>query len=374
MTDTQVTWLTQEAYDRLKAELDQLIANRPIIAAEINDRREEGDLRENGGYHAAREEQGQQEARIRQLQELLNNAKVGEAPKQSGVALPGSVVKVVLRRRQVRHRDLPDRHPAGRRQRRQARGVLAELAAGRRADRRQGRRDPHLHGAQRQHRQGHPGQRRAIPLLTRPAGAVALQSGHGADRRGPVSAAAGQRVCAARPGPCAPRAGAVRGSAAGPGAAPAGSGRRWPGNPSKAAGWWRSPGPGRWIRSSSRRFGCCSSARCARPPRYRNCASTPRRTSPSYLEQTGQIRRIRLQTRRFNQPYAWPLTNRDRVDPARAALLSALFDRHPPTPSTAAIVSLLHAVDGLGALLSLNDRGWRWVHAAGRRNRQRQLG
>jgi transcription elongation factor GreA len=94
MTDTQVTWLTQEAYDRLKAELDQLIANRPVIAAEINDRREEGDLRENGGYHAAREEQGQQEARIRQLQELLNNAKVGEPPKQSGVALPGSVVKV----------------------------------------------------------------------------------------------------------------------------------------------------------------------------------------------------------------------------------------------------------------------------------------
>jgi transcription elongation factor GreA len=94
MTDTQVTWLTQESHDRLKAELDQLIANRPVIAAEINDRREEGDLRENGGYHAAREEQGQQEARIRQLQDLLNNAKVGEAPKQSGVALPGSVVKV----------------------------------------------------------------------------------------------------------------------------------------------------------------------------------------------------------------------------------------------------------------------------------------
>jgi transcription elongation factor GreA len=94
MTDTQVTWLTEEAYDRLKTELDQLIANRPIIAAEINDRREEGDLRENGGYHAAREEQGQQEARIRQLQELLNNAKVGEAPTQSGVALPGSVVTV----------------------------------------------------------------------------------------------------------------------------------------------------------------------------------------------------------------------------------------------------------------------------------------
>jgi len=94
MSDTQVTWLPEESYDRLKAELDQLIANRPIIAAEINDRREEGDLRENGGYHAAREQQGQEEARIRQLQELLNNAKVGEAPKQSGIALPGSVVKV----------------------------------------------------------------------------------------------------------------------------------------------------------------------------------------------------------------------------------------------------------------------------------------
>ena len=94
MTETQVTWLTQESHDRLKNELDQLIANRPIIAAEINERREEGDLKENGGYHAAREEQGQQEARIRQLQELLNNAKVGEAPTQSGVALPGSVVKV----------------------------------------------------------------------------------------------------------------------------------------------------------------------------------------------------------------------------------------------------------------------------------------
>ncbi|MBJ7289779.1 transcription elongation factor GreA [Williamsia sp.] len=94
MTDTQVTWLTQESHDRLKDELDSLIANRPIIAAEINERREEGDLKENGGYHAARDEQGQQEARIRQLQELLNNAKVGETPTQSGVALPGSVVKV----------------------------------------------------------------------------------------------------------------------------------------------------------------------------------------------------------------------------------------------------------------------------------------
>jgi transcription elongation factor GreA len=92
--DTQVTWLTQEAHDRLKSELDALIANRPVIAAEINARREEGDLKENGGYHAAREEQGQQEARIRQLQELLRTALVGTAPTRSDTAAPGMVITV----------------------------------------------------------------------------------------------------------------------------------------------------------------------------------------------------------------------------------------------------------------------------------------
>ena len=81
-----------------------------------------------------------------------------------------------------------------------------------------------------------------------------------------------------------------------------------------------------------------------------------------FLEYTGQIRRVQLQGKRFHHPSSWPVVNRDRVTQARAALLSALFDREPPTPPTAAIISLLHAVDGLGALLSLNDRGWRWVH------------
>jgi hypothetical protein len=81
-----------------------------------------------------------------------------------------------------------------------------------------------------------------------------------------------------------------------------------------------------------------------------------------FLEQTGQIRRVQMNNKRFSHPSSWPVVNRERVTHARAALLSALFDREPPTPPTAAIVSLLHAVDGLGALLSLNDRGWRWVH------------
>jgi len=92
--DATVTWLTQEAHDRLARELDELIDNRPKMAKEINDRREEGDLRENGGYQAAREEQGKQEGRILQLQQLLRSAKVGEAPATDGAAGPGMVVEV----------------------------------------------------------------------------------------------------------------------------------------------------------------------------------------------------------------------------------------------------------------------------------------
>jgi transcription elongation factor GreA len=93
-TDSDASaWLSQEAHDRLQAELAELIANRPVIAAEINARREEGDLRENGGYHAAREEQGKMEGRIRYLQELLRTAQVGDAPTADAVA-PGTVVTI----------------------------------------------------------------------------------------------------------------------------------------------------------------------------------------------------------------------------------------------------------------------------------------
>jgi transcription elongation factor GreA len=91
--ETPTTWLSQEAHDRLQAELEELIANRPVIAAEINARREEGDLRENGGYHAAREEQGKQEHRIRYLKEFLRNVHVGEPPAAEAVA-PGTVVTI----------------------------------------------------------------------------------------------------------------------------------------------------------------------------------------------------------------------------------------------------------------------------------------
>lgn len=94
MADNQTTWLTQESYDRLTDELNALKNNRTALAAEINERREEGDLKENGGYHAAREQQGQEEARIAYLDELLDSATIGEAPQESGVALVGSVVHV----------------------------------------------------------------------------------------------------------------------------------------------------------------------------------------------------------------------------------------------------------------------------------------
>ena len=87
------TWLSQDAYDRLQAELDELIANRPAVAAEINARREEGDLRENGGYHAAREEQSKQEGRILYLKDFLRKAHVGEAQSSSTVS-PGMVVTI----------------------------------------------------------------------------------------------------------------------------------------------------------------------------------------------------------------------------------------------------------------------------------------
>ncbi|MEU6623034.1 transcription elongation factor GreA [Streptomyces litmocidini] len=96
-TSDNVTWLTQEAYDKLKGELEYLSGPaRTEIAAKIAAAREEGDLRENGGYHAAKEEQGKQELRVRQLTQLLQHAKVGEAPADDGVVEPGMVVTIAF--------------------------------------------------------------------------------------------------------------------------------------------------------------------------------------------------------------------------------------------------------------------------------------
>lgn len=95
MTDP-TTWLTQDAFDRLSEELAYLKSEgRRTVTAKIAQAREEGDLSENGGYHAAREEQGHQEARIRQLTAMLENAQVGEAPAaDSDEVVPGVSVTI----------------------------------------------------------------------------------------------------------------------------------------------------------------------------------------------------------------------------------------------------------------------------------------
>lgn len=97
MNKPETTWLSQEAYDRLKDELAELITvKRSEIAKKIQEAREEGDLSENGGYQAAKEEQGRIEARINRLEEMLSTAEVGEAPKSHGVVEQGVVVSCEL--------------------------------------------------------------------------------------------------------------------------------------------------------------------------------------------------------------------------------------------------------------------------------------
>ena len=92
-SEQNTIWLTQEAFDKLQAELDNLRGPvRSEIVARISAARDEGDLKENGGYHAAREEQGKTEARIRQLEDMLRRAEVGETPADDGVVEPGMKV------------------------------------------------------------------------------------------------------------------------------------------------------------------------------------------------------------------------------------------------------------------------------------------
>jgi transcription elongation factor GreA len=90
--------LTQEAADRLAAELAHLeTIGRSEIVKKIEAARAEGDLKENGGYHAAREEQGKMEARIRQLKHMLENAEIGTPPaSEDGIVAPGMKVTVEI--------------------------------------------------------------------------------------------------------------------------------------------------------------------------------------------------------------------------------------------------------------------------------------
>ena len=95
MTENAITWLTQEAYDRLQDELaDREGPRREEIKKRIAAAREEGDLKENGGYHAAREEQGKNEARVKQLKHLLEHSQIGAPEADHDEVAPGKVVTV----------------------------------------------------------------------------------------------------------------------------------------------------------------------------------------------------------------------------------------------------------------------------------------
>ena len=100
--EQQPVWLTQEAFDRLTAELEYLTGPwRVEIAKRIEAARSEGDLKENGGYHAAKDEQGKQEGRIRELQQLLRTAVVGEPEGDAGTVGTGSLVTATVAGREL---------------------------------------------------------------------------------------------------------------------------------------------------------------------------------------------------------------------------------------------------------------------------------
>lgn len=88
-------FVTQEEKDKLKKKLDALIANRTVLAQRINEAREQGDLKENADYHAARDDQGLEEAEIKRLQARLANAQVADdVEKPDDMVFLGTVVRL----------------------------------------------------------------------------------------------------------------------------------------------------------------------------------------------------------------------------------------------------------------------------------------
>ncbi len=99
-------YMTAEEKAKIKARMDELIANRPKITERIAEARALGDLKENAEYHSARELQGMEEAEIRRLEDRLTNAKVVDdaVAKDAQVAFLGSMVKI---------REVSEAGPAG---------------------------------------------------------------------------------------------------------------------------------------------------------------------------------------------------------------------------------------------------------------------
>ena len=91
-SEREAVWLTQAKYDELQAELEHLRGpGRQEVVDKVSAARDEGDLKENGGYHAAREELGKIDGRIAQLEDMLQRVQVGEVA-DDGVVEPGMVV------------------------------------------------------------------------------------------------------------------------------------------------------------------------------------------------------------------------------------------------------------------------------------------
>jgi transcription elongation factor GreA len=88
--------LTKAERESLEARLAQLINHRPVIATRIAEARALGDLKENGDYHAAREQQGLEEAEIRRLEQRLAQSQVvdGSAAAGSGIVFLGCTVRM----------------------------------------------------------------------------------------------------------------------------------------------------------------------------------------------------------------------------------------------------------------------------------------
>src|ERR1051325_1711447 len=87
--------LSRSAYERLQAELHDLTTRGRIeVAQKIEAARLLGDLSENGDYHAAKDEQGHMEGRIRQLEDVIDTAEIIEGG-DDGIVSAGSIVTIV---------------------------------------------------------------------------------------------------------------------------------------------------------------------------------------------------------------------------------------------------------------------------------------
>jgi len=86
--------LTRAGYEELQVELKKLSDNRSKLAEDIAIARSQGDLTENAEYHAAKDDQGRNEARIEEIEHILQNSEIIKAPKGDSKVVLGSTVKL----------------------------------------------------------------------------------------------------------------------------------------------------------------------------------------------------------------------------------------------------------------------------------------